>query len=82
MGFLIWCASCSPGWVNAGQVQMKGKMGKFPRREKKRKIKRVLLGKNETEGDEKMGSKSLKAGETCYRFWLGKKGPEQELVYC
>lgn len=36
-GFLIWCASCSPGWANAKRVQMKGRMGKSPQRGKKKK---------------------------------------------
>lgn len=68
-GLLIGRSSCSPGWASTMRARMKGRRGKFPQREgkeKKRKIKHVLLGESERERDEKTGSKSLKAGETCY----------------
>lgn len=69
-GLLIGRSSCSPGWASTTRAQMKGRRGKFPwcegREKKKRKIKHVLLGESERERDEKTGSKSLKAGETCY----------------
>lgn len=71
-GLLIGRSSCSPGWASTMQAQMKGRRGKFPwcegreKKKKKRKIKHVLLGESERERDEKTGSKSLKAGETCY----------------
>lgn len=41
------CKSCSPGSAGATRVQMKGRTGKFPQREKTREIMRMLLGKNE-----------------------------------